>query len=541
MISKLAFETLQHIFSFIEDTNTLYSIIRVNRSWCVNGIKYLWRNPFTDDIQNVDKHTKILPVFIPILRKDKILEWKNRGDCMNETMLLTKFVYPSIITHLDYDNLFRIISAYYKMNKEDVESFVDFMENQFNVLFNLPQQTAESSSLTNNEDDFGLRKILFVTSIILTTLGIGRANIKWLKINISRIKKRYDVIMKIEDILCDFLKFGKDSVVNLKYLEYGKLAYKLPILDILSASCKQIETINIQEKFFQLIRNPIVNLLKNQIKLKDLQLIGSNHSMRLNYDETIFEMISTLEIYAQSLKIITLSGMYVNNDEAFKFFGKCKNLECMNLENLCISFKNFEWISSMEFPKLWSLTLLNVYCDNELNGQPNPLQGIFQNKTLTPNLKVLSLLCVCINHDILISIGENYRNLRLFSTQITADGDIPYLFTILNNSPKLEELHLVIPQERSSDVNNRFIGDLAKNLPCRINALQFSNIIRNIDEYRSFLENCEVKLKYFHLNFFVSSYNTREFKRYIRRWSNEKGKVILNYYITSDKFYVLWK
>ncbi|CAG8687452.1 6414_t:CDS:2 [Funneliformis caledonium] len=401
------------------------------------------------------------------------------------------------------------------MNKDDADSFVDYMEEQYNVLLKRTHQTSLIPTNEESPEDFGLRKIL--------------------------ITKCYDVIMKIEDILHDFLILGKDLVVNLKYLEYGKLAYKLPILNILSESCKELETINIQERFFQLIRNQVVTLLKNQKKLEDVRLIGANILMRLNYEETIFEMISSLEIYAYSLKIITFSGMHVNNDETFKFFGKCKNLERVTLENMCISFKNFEWIASAEFPKLWSLTLINVFCDNELIGQPNPLQGIIQNKTLTQNLKALSLLCAYINNDILTSIGENHRNLCFFSTQITADDDIPYLFNILDNSPNLEELHLIIPVEYTSVVNTRFIVDLAKILPRRINALQFSNLIRNIDEYRNFLENCVVKLKYFHLNFLVCSLNTREFKRYIRRWSKEKGKVIMNYHITSNKFYVMWR
>ncbi|GBB98555.1 hypothetical protein RclHR1_03260013 [Rhizophagus clarus] len=63
-------EILQEIFININDIKTLYSIILVNRNWCRNGIKYLWRNPFRGDV-DLKNHTKIVPLLLKFIVKDK--------------------------------------------------------------------------------------------------------------------------------------------------------------------------------------------------------------------------------------------------------------------------------------------------------------------------------------------------------------------------------------------------------------------------------------------------------------------------------------
>jgi hypothetical protein len=63
-------EILQEVFMNINDIKTLYSIILVNRNWCRNGIKYLWKNPFRGDV-NLKNHTKIVPLLLKFIVKDK--------------------------------------------------------------------------------------------------------------------------------------------------------------------------------------------------------------------------------------------------------------------------------------------------------------------------------------------------------------------------------------------------------------------------------------------------------------------------------------
>lgn len=63
-------EILQEIFININDIKTLHSIILVNRNWCRNGIKYLWKNPFRGDV-DLKNHTKIVPLLLKFIVKDK--------------------------------------------------------------------------------------------------------------------------------------------------------------------------------------------------------------------------------------------------------------------------------------------------------------------------------------------------------------------------------------------------------------------------------------------------------------------------------------
>src|SRR4051794_39573751 len=156
MVSKLPNESLQHIFSYIEDNNTLYSIIQVNHTWCENGVKFLWRNPFLNPYENPYQHNshlinraKILPILISILKQDKVFE-KNR---FYEQILTsdTLFYYHCFITHLDFDNLFRIISTFLERNKKDTKYFTDFLV-QYRPEMNEDQEHLSSSSVGLTEN-----------------------------------------------------------------------------------------------------------------------------------------------------------------------------------------------------------------------------------------------------------------------------------------------------------------------------------------------------------------------------------------------------
>ncbi|RGB40927.1 hypothetical protein C1646_686567 [Rhizophagus diaphanus] len=564
MVSKLANETLQHIFSYIEDASVLYSIVQVNHNWCENGIKFLWSNPFRNDIDIIN-HTKILPILIPFLKKDKLLEIKNGNNTMIYDIGL--FDYPRFITHLDYSSCFRIVLKYFENNKEDFEYFIDFLEKRY-------FERSESTLFQTMSDDSELSKILVITLIILTVISHGTPKILWLKIDIkyndikrflnvtdydsdeeddtddderievSEIKNRYRIIINIESSFSCFLNADdiKALFANLKYLELGKLTIKLSILEILANICKQLKTIKIEERYFQLIREPLVALIKNQNNLENLRISGIANSLKLEYEATIFEIFSSLELVARSLKKIKIRGILVTNDETFKFFDKCRNLEILSLDTTYVTSKNFEKISLAELPKLCTLKLFDVCSNEEYVRITNPIQAIFQNKKISLDLRELSLLNESIeNHHLLGSIGENFRNLSFFSTQITADSDIPYIFTILNNSPKLEELRLVIPLPYTSIVNTGFITDLVKVLPDRINAINFFNLICCLDKYRYFLENCTVNLKYFHVDFSVDINNYKEFVEFAKIWSKKKGKEIKNCRESRRKLYIAWK
>ncbi|RIA88812.1 hypothetical protein C1645_773885 [Glomus cerebriforme] len=150
------------------------------------------------------------------------------------------------------------------------------------------------------------------------------------------------------------------------------------------------------------------------------------------------------------------------------------------------------------------------------------------------------------NHNLLKVIGENCRNLVNFFTIITADNDIPFLFNILKNNSKLKDLRLTLPTLYFSDVNTGFIIELAKYLPRLINSIYLSNLIKSVNEYKEFLENCKVdELVYYMINFppINDIVNVDECEEFVKRWTEKKRKVIWNFYkYQSDhcKIYVVW-
>src|SRR5205814_1336819 len=107
-------------------------IIQVNHTWCENGIKFLWRNPFKNLYENpyrLINRTKILPILIPFLKQEKVLELEK---CEPDDKILisdtTLFYYHCFITHLDIDNLFRIVSTFFNRNIKNIKFYMDFID-----------------------------------------------------------------------------------------------------------------------------------------------------------------------------------------------------------------------------------------------------------------------------------------------------------------------------------------------------------------------------------------------------------------------------
>ncbi|PKY16196.1 hypothetical protein RhiirB3_467196 [Rhizophagus irregularis] len=542
MISSLPNECLQQIFRDIKDINTLYSIIQVDHTWCENGIIYLWKNPFRNDI-NIKNQIKIIPILLNFLKKGKN----------------TLFDYPCLITHLNLDNLFKIVSEFSKINNNLFKSFILLMEKD------------ESLSLIFHNIKFSewseFGQIWVINLLILVYMAKRKASIRWFKIDnkyayfenliIDRMENENEyhhidnglTIDRYLDIFTVFLKFdeSKNFFENLEYLESGQLNNNHPSLDSLSKICRKLKTVRI-EGDFRSIYIPLVSLIKYQKNLEILQIIGvKNNSGMWFYEKNIFEIFSSLESISHSLKRFEISGIEMMTDETFEFLGKCKNLEILRLEDSNISHKNFDWISKAELPKLYSLELISN-CDGvDFMRQINPIQGILRNKIISSNLKKLYLRNKFLkNYDLLEAIGENCRNLVKFSTQLTANNDIPILFIILENNSNLRELYLNIYLDMHTvDISTEIIMDLAKSLPERIDTVQLELLVNCVHYCRIFLENCSVNLKYFYIIISIDN-DIYEYMNCIKGWSKERGKRIMessyypNYMNFCNKIDVVW-
>src|SRR5688572_5448493 len=194
MVSKLPNECLQQIFRSIKDINTLYSIIQVDHTWCENGIIYLWKNPFRNDI-DLKNQIKIIPILLTFLKKDES----------------TLFDYPCLITHLNFDNLFRIVSEFSKSNNHAFKNYLNLMERD--KLLSSIFHNIKYSEWSKFE------QIWIINLIILVYMAKRKASIRWFKLDnkcgryfhiddegiVDSNLQQYNVTGKIEDIFIVFL------------------------------------------------------------------------------------------------------------------------------------------------------------------------------------------------------------------------------------------------------------------------------------------------------------------------------------------------
>src|SRR6266498_5815937 len=110
MGSNLPNETLQHIFGFIsqDDIRTLHSIILVNKTWCVNGIKFLWRNPLEYDIDSINQ-SRVINVLLTYLNSEKLSMMNDESEEEENNDAKNLFNYPSFITHLNFSMVVKIV------------------------------------------------------------------------------------------------------------------------------------------------------------------------------------------------------------------------------------------------------------------------------------------------------------------------------------------------------------------------------------------------------------------------------------------------
>ncbi|RIA90679.1 hypothetical protein C1645_769375 [Glomus cerebriforme] len=338
--------------------------------------------------------------------------------------------------------------------------------------------------------------------------------------------------IKFQNSLSRFFKkqFSKKCFGNLKYLYCGKGIIKENILTSLSNICHNLSILKINEENFMDIKIPLISIIKRQKNLEYLQIIGNNN---LNYlkDENanITEIISALESDSILLKKIELIDLYISSDKALKPFVKFKNLECLHLKGLNLPYKNFDYISTTDFPKLTSLILVKNY-DGSSNFDQEPYTAIIQNQKISSNLKELQLTNYNItnNLELLKSINSNCKNLLDFAIQLTSQEDKIYLFSILNNCPMINKFHLEVFEEENSINNSDFIDELLKHLPKNLVELKLKGVIDTFNNLMKFFKNCDmVDLKIFSFNLCVEEFiEIEKCQEFIEGWSEKKGKKV---------------
>ncbi|CAG8552139.1 2936_t:CDS:2 [Diversispora eburnea] len=147
MSPNLPNESLQKVFKYIDkdDIKTLHSIVLVNRSWCVNSIKLLWRQPFHFNhlqshhftkmkytkIKYTERNStkrkkekshkfyKIIPIYLACLeeeRKKSLIKLDEKNPLCIPSH--ATFNYPSFLRKLDFMNLLIQVTIWYATSPE---------------------------------------------------------------------------------------------------------------------------------------------------------------------------------------------------------------------------------------------------------------------------------------------------------------------------------------------------------------------------------------------------------------------------------------
>ncbi|CAI2173790.1 2180_t:CDS:2 [Funneliformis geosporum] len=484
-VSKLPNECLQIIFNDIDDLKTLHSVILVNRNWCQNCIKRLWKKPFRTSTDQ-DKQIKICPILIQFIIFDEELKVKEKlingyykkYKKANPNPSQCSFDYPSFITDIDLDRIIQVVSLFVQLNK--------------NKLYLIPGHKKIPK----------IDQILTFVLIMLRVMVLRGANIKRFIIsqnenyicmiltNEFALEQWNEAKVKIENILSIFLTMDatKRCLKNLKNFMCDMcdmLIENSMILSSLISICTKLQEIRIQNYSHSLTNDSLISLIQRQKSLEFLHIQGSLYHSNSN----ITQLVLSLEKNASSYKKIILEGGYVDNDCAFKSLMNCKDLEVLQIKDVKISYKNLEILDFAEFPKLKCLSFINTELENMGPSLANPFIAIIKNEKITSRLQKLHLIgfLEVENYNLLKTLAENFKNLNDLNdlcVQITRKEEIPLLILILENCLMIKQIRLVNP---------------------------------------------------------ISTYNFNAFKIFIREWSAEQEKTMLRIEDQGAHIYVEWE
>src|SRR3954468_9960421 len=117
-MSFLPVEVIDIIIDSIDkyDSSTLLNVSLVDRTWCLIGMRHLWKYPFIKLNKNRFKnYSKIITILLFFLDDNtkSFLEINDLFDIPSKTT----FDYPSFIRQIDFVILHNLISSWLNQNK----------------------------------------------------------------------------------------------------------------------------------------------------------------------------------------------------------------------------------------------------------------------------------------------------------------------------------------------------------------------------------------------------------------------------------------
>ncbi|RIA81464.1 hypothetical protein C1645_744505 [Glomus cerebriforme] len=493
------------------------------------------------------------------------------------------FDYPSFITHIDFHNIFVLVTKYVRNKKNKINN-----KDQGTTSSN--QNTLEKGKGEEiSHDEFGIGSfdldmiplpdvpeieqvfgfVFTIMRIIVNRGAIIEGIILHLDENdlFGEIFERepptsifhysFDekaveqFITRLDIFFISLFATAYDrkrmTFTNLKYVRLNGCVYKNHVLSSLALLSKNVEVLGIHDFNLNDLQEPLIKFIRSQNQLEQISIKGDSLGYIIDKLGNISGVIDSLNSQANSLKKLKLTNANIGNGPGFKSLLKCKQLESLSLVQVNMRSQHLNIFNQASFPNLKTLKLDFIdYSDGLRTSNVNPFIKIMHNHNMVSNLNVLSVKYEGENnHKLLKGILENCNNnLSSFSTFIIEKQDIPPLFSILKKCINMKKLSLT----RSCRlINFGFTVEMAKILPESLDTLEFIHMVLSDSSLIGFFDNCKVELKKFRLNFHGDHHLDRVvYRGLIEKYSKEKQMVIKELVMSPDsapnlEFNVKWE
>ncbi|CAG8526843.1 5060_t:CDS:2 [Cetraspora pellucida] len=286
MSTSIPPEIFQNIFKDL-DTDSLYSVILVNRIWCSNAISILWQNPLeilyqNDDSEYFETNVKsVIKTYISCLPKESKLMLSFTDLCIDLlTSSIPTFNYPSFLLTLNYvllsDSVYRIV--------------ID-NANVMMVLILLCKLFFDKG--------FHIKSFELSTHMINNYMG---SHFKTIYMNLREIPGADNFLSRIQR-LC----WRDDAPLCLSSI--AEIAKEIRVLDILLESGYENEHSS----------NELFTLINAQVNLQQITITSLKKTIKA---------ISALRSKSNTLRKIFIKGIV---SFSLDFFYECSNLEELSL------------------------------------------------------------------------------------------------------------------------------------------------------------------------------------------------------------------
>ncbi|CAG8577093.1 7802_t:CDS:1 [Funneliformis mosseae] len=379
-MSTLPGDCLAQIFSYLdEDSKSLYAFIRVNRLWCVNAIKYLWKQPLrfalilksTPDytLRHRTKTGKLTETFIKCLIHNEMV---SGGDIQNKRRRSPRvplvspplFNYIGFIRRLDLDDLGLAIAEWAeyisspKYNRNS--SLVKVRNVVFSVL--IQQRPARYKSIKDFREDKSLINELTVRICELLINQIQKLDYLSMKPSKTFPASEIFIIHLMKDSWFNIITREYMSIINYPHANISlshlvefewdesrtEAESSSRFLIDLSLVCTKIQTIRFDMNKSQthdlLISEALQLLIESQTRLEEFEL--------RNCGLFSYHIMHGLKTRASTLKKLTLRKVSPLSLEFISDIAYLYNLEELRYYEGDLLSKDAWPLSFTHFPKL---------------------------------------------------------------------------------------------------------------------------------------------------------------------------------------------